>query len=279
MGAVIGHDDVREALEKSLPLVTLLRGPSSVGKMTLAKHLAAFYEVSATDLLVVERLSAEAARGVKQFAATSPLGGCFKMVVLRLDGASSQALNALLKVLEEPPTSVRFILVASEPTLDTIVSRAHAFNLGLLTREQVSSVLTACLGEEIQYARSAAAYSGGQVARARQFAHVETAKAAVVSLLKAFADHDPDLFDAVAKKWSPYDSETRKFSTEAHGLLQQWCLEALTGQWSVFSDAETFNLSRTPLPRQILVGLGKSGLARPELAVRSALSALVRPKE
>ena len=47
-------------------------------------------------------LSAADARNLVKFAGTAPFGP-FKAVIAGLDGASAQAQNILLKVLEEPP--------------------------------------------------------------------------------------------------------------------------------------------------------------------------------
>lgn len=279
MAPVVGHAAVRESLERHLPRVALLRGPDSVGKTRLADHLAEHYGAGPADVLRAPALTADLARSIKKFAATAPLGGDLKLVVACLDGASPQAFNALLKVLEEPPGSVRFILTASEPPPDTIVSRSHVYRMGLLGDDEVAEVLRAESPDaDPAEIRAAAEYGQGQVGRALRFERVETCKPTVLSLLKALAEHDADLFDAVARKWSPYDPESRRHDAGAHQLLQQWCVEAITGQWRAFSPSECFGLASTALPRRILVSLGRSGAARPELALRAALATMVRPK-
>ena len=57
--------------------------------------------------------------------------------------ASQEAANALLKLLEEPPSSTRFILTSSEPgrLLPTIRSRAVPLHLAPLSRAEVAACL------------------------------------------------------------------------------------------------------------------------------------------
>lgn len=59
------------------------------------------------------------------------------------DTLNEQAQNALLKILEEPPTTVMFILIAESKAslLDTIVSRCVVFSLGVPERTQASEYL------------------------------------------------------------------------------------------------------------------------------------------
>jgi hypothetical protein len=108
--------DVREQLRLPLPPATLLLGPDpEILASEAAQHNGGltFGHFSVT---------AEGVRGVRKAAA---LGSSTKIFTLAMDGASDQAQNALLKLLEEPPEQVRFILMATEVPLPTIVSRCR----------------------------------------------------------------------------------------------------------------------------------------------------------
>jgi replication-associated recombination protein RarA len=262
---VFGHERVRQALEESVPPVVLLRGPASVGKWTLAQYLAQHHGVLPVDLRSVAQLTAEAARDLRRFSSTAPFG-VRKMVVLRLDGASEQALNALLKLLEEPPPVVSFVLVSSVRTLDTIASRAQVHPVGLLSRSEVEQVLVHRVGMSQDAARDLSAYSRGQVAPLLERESSGQSRAAVLSVLKALSEGDCELLDLAASKWD----------AEAHELLRRWCVEALTGEWSVFTEAETFGLLRQKMyPVRVLRALSLD--ARPRLAVRALLEPLLAP--
>lgn len=93
-----------------------------------------------------------------------------KVFVLRnVQDMSVQAQNALLKILEEPPASVIFILTCENKSmlLDTILSRVSVLTLELPTVEQCEAVLLERTPEaEPDAARQAAQGAGGNVGKA-----------------------------------------------------------------------------------------------------------------
>lgn len=121
---------VRQALSGELPPVTLLVGEPASDLLGLARLLVTAHGVHPGEVLQVAGvpLDAAAARAVAAYAGVQPLGR-LKAVIAVLDGSSEQAQNILLKTLEEPPDSVRFLLIATRPPLDTVVSRARVFRV------------------------------------------------------------------------------------------------------------------------------------------------------
>jgi len=113
-----------EALKRGLPPATLLLGPDLEQMVRLARYAKNEHGVVQADLIIARHLSAADARNLVKFAGTAPFGP-FKLVIAVLDGATPQAQNILLKVLEEPPETIRFILVATARPLPTIVSRCQ----------------------------------------------------------------------------------------------------------------------------------------------------------
>jgi DNA polymerase-3 subunit delta' len=79
--------------------------------------------------------------------------------------ASTEAANALLKVLEEPPPDTLFILTASDPDelLPTIRSRLLPVRLRPLPEDQVAAVLENELGISPSVARLAARLAQGSI--------------------------------------------------------------------------------------------------------------------
>jgi len=120
--------DLAEALERELPSALLLLGPD-LRKKTLAVHLQELHTIAEVDRLWVSWLSVEAVGRVQAFALTAPHGK-LRVVVIDLHRATSAALNRLLKLLEEPPETVRFVLLAREEPLATIRSRAQVITFG-----------------------------------------------------------------------------------------------------------------------------------------------------
>ncbi|MDZ7779245.1 MAG: hypothetical protein U5R14_04800 [Gemmatimonadota bacterium] len=85
--------------------------------------------------------------------------------------ASQEAANALLKLLEEPPGSARFILTSSVPgsLLPTVRSRTVPLHLGPLPDGTVRSVLVDRLDVDEERARSVAKLARGSLGRALGF--------------------------------------------------------------------------------------------------------------
>lgn len=140
---MIGHDTARRYLETQLPPATLLRGPRSVGKWTLALHLAEHHQIAPIDRWMVEYgFTIETARLVTAYAARAPYGK-FKLIVARLDQSTKPALNALLKTLEEPPPRTLFVLLTTEERKipGTVSSRCIPFHFKKLSPAHIAGRL------------------------------------------------------------------------------------------------------------------------------------------
>lgn len=258
---MIGHDIARRYLESHLPPATLLHGPSSVGKWTLALHLAQYHQVAPVDRWMVEfGFNIDTVRLITAYAARSPYGK-FKLIVARLDGSSKPALNALLKTLEEPPGRVRFILTASGKVLPTVSSRCTTFELGLLSGGELQAVYQG-QGLSTMKSQRAAHHARGQVSRGYAADSAVNHRNQVVNLAKALATGDRDLFAAVFHAWDGANTD----------LLTTLFTECLTHRWTVFAEADTFglHLDRTRLWRMVSA-ITMLPLARPRLGIRAAL--------
>jgi DNA polymerase-3 subunit delta' len=85
--------------------------------------------------------------------------------------SSPEAANALLKLLEEPPGRVRFILTSSEPgrLLPTIQSRTVPYHLTGLPDHAIAGLLEAGVGVDAKTAAWAASLGQGSIGRALGF--------------------------------------------------------------------------------------------------------------
>lgn len=89
-------------------------------------------------------ITVDEVRRVGQFLSmTQPDGGWRVVIVDAADDMNSNAANALLKNLEEPPARTLFILIAHSPgrLLPTVRSRCHAVRLKPLEDRQLETVL------------------------------------------------------------------------------------------------------------------------------------------
>jgi DNA polymerase-3 subunit delta' len=124
------------------------------------------------DVVRVERegafISIDTAREVSRIAATSPVEGERKVVVLEDFHLVRDTGPALLKTIEEPPPATVFVILAEyiPPELVTIASRCVQVELTPLSHDQVASALKS-LGAEPETATRVALASAGSLDRAR----------------------------------------------------------------------------------------------------------------
>ncbi len=126
-----------------------------------------------------------------------PFEGRRRVVIIDdADAINVEAQNALLKTLEEPPSTSTFVLVTSRPgvLLPTVRSRCQCLRFGRLAPADVAAVLM----REHQYgeadAHAAASLSDGSIGRALEGgseAFVEAREAAAGLLETAAASDDP----------------------------------------------------------------------------------------
>lgn len=264
---IIGHERTREALEAELPPATLLSGPASIGKRTLVRHLAVHHRVGPYDQSTTPApLTVDTVRRLRSFVHTAPFGA-FRLVMIHLDEASVQAQNALLKILEEPPATVKFLLTASRSPLSTIMSRCQRERLSFLTQDQVEQVLHTVIGLPQARAAKAAQVAGGQIKPAlKADSNTGEQRTNVVEAMKAIAVGDLDGFHRAFITWD----------TEAATLLTIWFTEAITQRWTTFSAEETFGMNRDrDRLMHMITALTRVGSANPRLQARAALEPFV----
>lgn len=113
-------------------------------------------------------------RTVNAFLALTPGEGSWRAVIVdSADDLNRNAANALLKVLEEPPRRVVFLLLSARPSrlLPTIVSRCRRLALKPLAREEVVAFLRRRMPElRDDEAAAIAEISGGCPGRALELA-------------------------------------------------------------------------------------------------------------
>lgn len=114
-------------LEQSLPNCTFIYGVSI--DFTLPRYIAKHYKVSQVDYFERDKLLVKDVKTIKRVCAV-PSYGDFKLIVVRLDGASDAALNDMLILLECPPRHTKFIFVSRNRTLRTIESRCVLYEVG-----------------------------------------------------------------------------------------------------------------------------------------------------
>lgn len=186
--ALVGQQAVKQALANALTTgriahAYLFTGPRGTGKTSTARILAKALNckvgptahpcgkcascqriTEGTDLDVYE-IDAASNRGIDQIKALrdqlafSPVEGRYKIYIIdEVHMLSTEAFNALLKTLEEPPSHVIFILATTDPQKipPTIHSRCQRFDFHRVTVEEITDHLAyVAEGSGIQVERAA----------------------------------------------------------------------------------------------------------------------------
>lgn len=157
---VIGNEGVVESLiglfsrKDGVPHSFLFTGPSGCGKTTLARVIggeidcdpAEFFEINSSEARGIDTI-----RDIINKCSFSPMYGKSKIYLLdECHKLTSDAQNALLKILEDTPSHVFFILCTTDPdkVIKTIKNRCHCFSVSTLQRAKILRLLKGVLQKE-----------------------------------------------------------------------------------------------------------------------------------
>ncbi len=178
---VVGQEHVVQTLKGALSTgrmghAYLFTGPRGTGKTTLARIFAKALncakrgkdgdpdnscpscmvtnEGRSLDLIEIDAASnrgIDEIRNLKESAlVAAPSGGYKVFVIDEVHMLTKDAFNALLKILEEPPSHVVFVLATTEPhkILPTVLSRVQRFDFKRLAPTQIFQKLTSIVKAE-----------------------------------------------------------------------------------------------------------------------------------
>ena len=157
------HPVSRRMLALSEPRLFLLRRPWD-DKATPPRHR--------------QEITVDEVRRMKSFFNFSAADGGRRVAIIdAADDLNTNAANALLKLLEEPPQGVTLLLVSHQPSrlLPTIRSRCRELRLGPLSATDMAQALIAA-GGEADEAGAMAELSGGSVGEAIRIANLDGLK-------------------------------------------------------------------------------------------------------
>ena len=157
---VKGNAEVVETLTgmfkdlSTFPHSLLLHGPTGCGKTTIARIIAESLECKGNDYQEINSANfrgIDTVRDLIRQSAYMPMESAVRVWVLdEIHKMTGDAQNALLKILEDTPPHVYFILCTTEPQklLPTIRGRCSQFQVNLLSEAQMRSLLRRVVKEE-----------------------------------------------------------------------------------------------------------------------------------
>ncbi len=153
LSEIIGNQSVISMLEKMLedaskcPHAFLLHGDTGTGKTTVARIIASKLGCSGLDLKEVDTADfrgIDTIREVRKQSQYQPLESACRVWILdECHKLSNDAQNALLKILEDTPKHVYFILCTTEPQklIKTIKGRCSQIQMKPLTENEMIRLL------------------------------------------------------------------------------------------------------------------------------------------
>jgi DNA polymerase-3 subunit gamma/tau len=143
------------ARKKDKPHVYLLQGPSGCGKTTIGRILSTMLNCSEMDFREYNSSNTrgiDTIREISQNAYYAPTDGSVKVYLLdEVHQLTKDAQNAILKILEDCPNHVFFILCTTEPEklLKTIHTRCTTYQVKPLTDAEIKGLINRVLRNEI----------------------------------------------------------------------------------------------------------------------------------
>lgn len=160
LSAIIGNEGIVSSLEKMLgnskkmPHVFLFTGPTGCGKTTFARIIKNALGVSDNDFKEYNAASItgiDSIRDIEKKSNFSPVDSNYRIYLMdEVHMWSKAAANASLKMLEEVPAHVIYILCTTEPQalLATVKNRCTQFIVELLSDSQMKSLVKKVVRKE-----------------------------------------------------------------------------------------------------------------------------------
>ena len=131
----------------AIPHAWMFTGPSGCGKTTLARIIASILGAHETEVVEINFAATKGIDTVRDIISKvgykPSLGKSRVWILDEFHEATTDAQNAILKVLEEPPSHVYMILATTDPhkLIATVKNRLTTYNLDPYSEDELSQIL------------------------------------------------------------------------------------------------------------------------------------------
>jgi len=228
------------ALKRGEVAQTLLfTGRHGTGKTTVARILAEKLGARGSDVVEIDAASnrgIDDARRLKEESFFIPIHGETKVFIIdECHMLTKEANNALLKILEEPPKGVVFILCTTNPDklLGTVLSRCQRHNFKAIAADVIVEKLERiCAQEKLEYDEAALELIATQAKGSMRDAE---------SMLDLFSNYGDIRFERVKEVLGLVDSKLVREMID--GLAEEdvgKCLTTVAKVWESGSDLQNY---------------------------------------
>lgn len=185
----------------------------------------------------------EETRKLIQKISLKPFEAPFKIVFIwNAETLNLSSGNALLKTLEEPPSSTLFILICSDPQklLTTIISRTQRMNVGTVDEEHLAPFLSKKTGIDSDKALQLAITSEGNISWALEKAVNENLSASTwfAEWMRAVYSKNLIKLSLLADQFDSFSKEDQKSVLEHTLNIFRQCLYQISGTSQLIKSLE-----------------------------------------
>jgi DNA polymerase-3 subunit gamma/tau len=156
---VIGNNEIKTTLKgmfkkNDIPHSMLFHGPTGCGKTTLARIIANKLGCEENNIIEIDTAQfrgIDTIRDLRKNIQFTPLGGGIRVYIIdEVHKMTGDAQNAFLKMLEDTPNHIYFILCTTDPQslLPTIKGRCSQFQVKELADDEMQDLLVKTAEEE-----------------------------------------------------------------------------------------------------------------------------------
>ena len=150
---IVGNKELVSVLQsifedkKKMPHAFLFHGPTGCGKTTIARIICAELECAENNIVEIDTAQfngIDTVRDIRKSAQFIPLGGGSRVFIIdEVHRMTSDAQNAFLKILEDTPPHIYFILCTTNEgsLLPALKGRCSQFKVTTLTDDEMTSLL------------------------------------------------------------------------------------------------------------------------------------------